>query len=339
MSTLGQKLKTARENLELTQEEAAEQIGIKRPTLANWEIDRVKPDLGTIKMLASFYRLRPEYLLDLDVPTQPRPIITPVAVGEKIKQAREEARLSQAQLAQKIGQTVLAIKYMEKGSRKVMSEQLNDIAGATGKPLSFFMPETDAAPMHLNPRDEFVPTKPIPLAGKITAGGPNLAFQEKLGEIRVSKYLDADFGLTVKGDSMVGAGINPGDIAVCKKARFADHGDIVVALVSGDEATLKYLIKDGDTWLLRAANKKYADIILSPEDDRIQGVLVTIQKKLTNSETAYEEAMKRFRNPQEDWVKVVEEAARYDITPEMAERLIRSFGRLKNGLPDEDDDN
>ena len=331
MSTLGQKLKTARENLGLTQEEAAEQLGIKRPTLANWEIDRVKPDLGTIKMLASFYRLMPEYLLDLDIPTSPRPL-TPVSIGSKIKQAREEARLSKTQLAQRIGQTVLAIKYFEKGSRKVTPEQLNEIAQALGKPLSFFMPET-TTPRTLKPRDEIVPTKPIPLVGKITAGGPNIAFQEKLGNIRVSKYLDAEFGLIVKGDSMIGAGIKPGDIAVCKRARFADHGDIVVALVNGDETTLKYLVKEDDTWLLRAANPKYLDIVLHPEDDKIQGIVV----KIDSDPVLYEDSLKP-KTEDSIWAEVGKDAAKYGISPEQARRLLVTYGKMQQGIDEEEDD-
>ena len=183
-----------------------------RSTYAQYEVDRRKPDYDTLKMFADYFGVSTDYLLGLtNDPTQPRPIITPVDLGQKIKQAREEARLSQSQLAKKIGQTVLAIKYMEKGSRKVFPEQISEIAIALNKPLSFFMPETGVVPIPAKPRDEIVPTKTIPLVGKITAGGPNLAFQEKLGEIRVSKYLDAEFGLIVKGDSMVGAGISEGN--------------------------------------------------------------------------------------------------------------------------------
>jgi len=329
----GQRLRESRLKKGLTQIQVMETTKIHNKTLSGYENDVSEPDFGTLKILADLYGVSTDYLLGLtNDPTQPRPIITPVAIGEKIKQAREEARLSQAQLAQKIGQTVLAIKYMEKGSRKVMSEQLNEIAHALGKPLSFFMPET-TTPRALKPRDEIVPTKPIPLVGKITAGGPNFALQEKLGEIRVSKYLDAEFGLIVKGDSMIGAGITHGDIVVCKKARSADHGDIVVALVNGGETTLKYLIKDGDTWLLRAANPKYHDIVLHPEDDKIQGIVV----KIDSDPVQYDDSLKP-KTEDYIWAEVGKDAAKYGISPEQARRLLVTFGKMQQGIDDEEDD-
>ena len=88
----------------------------------------------------------------------------------------------------------------------------------------------------------------IPILGTVTAGAPILAAEN------VEGYLpwegpESCFALRVRGDSMLGAGILPGDLIVVRPQQNADHGDIVVALL-GDEATVKRLSLQGGVWLL-----------------------------------------------------------------------------------------
>jgi len=83
----------------------------------------------------------------------------------------------------------------------------------------------------------------------------------------------------VRGDSMVEAGIFEGDLALIKKTDSADTGDIVVALIDDEEATLKRLRRKGASIALEAANSSYETRIFGPDRVRIQGKLVGLFRR------------------------------------------------------------
>ena len=87
------------------------------------------------------------------------------------------------------------------------------------------------------------------------------------------------FALEVRGDSMIEAGILDGDIAVIKKSEGADTGDIVVALIDEEEATLKRFRRRGASIALEPANAAYEVRILPPNRVRIQGKLIGLYRK------------------------------------------------------------
>jgi repressor LexA len=87
------------------------------------------------------------------------------------------------------------------------------------------------------------------------------------------------FALEVKGDSMIDAGIFDGDTVIIRKGDTATNGDIVVALVDDEEATLKRLRRKGDSVALEAANPVYETRIFGPDRVRVQGRLVGLLRK------------------------------------------------------------
>jgi len=87
------------------------------------------------------------------------------------------------------------------------------------------------------------------------------------------------FALEVRGDSMIEAGILDGDIALLKKTDGADNGDIVVALIADEEATLKRFRRRGASIALEPANSAYEVRILPPNRVRIQGKLVGLFRR------------------------------------------------------------
>jgi repressor LexA len=87
------------------------------------------------------------------------------------------------------------------------------------------------------------------------------------------------FALEVKGDSMIEAGIFEGDTVLIRKGDTATNGDIVVALVDDEEATLKRLRRKGDSIALEAANAAYETRIFGPDRIRVQGRLVGLLRK------------------------------------------------------------
>lgn len=121
----------------------------------------------------------------------------------------------------------------------------------------------------------------IPVLGRIAAGAPILATENVEETIAVSQDLVGRgtlFALRVKGDSMTGAGILDGDLVVIRQQQTAEHGQIVAALVEGEEATVKRLRRSGRRVILEAENPAYAPI--EAEDVRVVGKVVAVLRKV-----------------------------------------------------------
>ena len=113
--------------------------------------------------------------------------------------------------------------------------------------------------------------------GRIAAGTPIEAIQTRSHTINMPSDLlttGEHFALEVRGDSMIEAGILDGDMALLKRSDAADTGDIVVALIDDEEATLKRFRRRGASIALEPANTAYEVRILPPNRVRIQGKLV-----------------------------------------------------------------
>jgi repressor LexA len=122
----------------------------------------------------------------------------------------------------------------------------------------------------------------VPMMGRIAAGTPIEAIQTKSHVINMPPDMLSSgehFALEVRGDSMIDAGILEGDTAVIKKSDTADTGDIVVALIDEEEATLKRFRRRGASIALEPANTAYEVRILPPNRVRIQGKLVGLFRK------------------------------------------------------------
>ena len=120
-------------------------------------------------------------------------------------------------------------------------------------------------------------TQSIPLLGAIAAGAPIEAIADMSNQINIPTSMMSNgqhFALQVKGESMIEAGINHGDIVVIREQGQANNGDIVVALIENQEATLKRLYKKGKFIELEAANRNYETQIYDSTKVTIQGRLV-----------------------------------------------------------------
>ncbi|GJD54402.1 transcriptional repressor LexA [Methylobacterium dankookense] len=122
----------------------------------------------------------------------------------------------------------------------------------------------------------------IPIMGRIAAGTPISAIQNQSSAITLSPDFLASgehYALEVRGDSMVEAGILDGDLVVIRKQDTANTGDIIVALIDDEEATLKRLRKRGSSIALEAANPAYETRVLGPDRVQIQGRLVSLVRR------------------------------------------------------------
>ena len=122
----------------------------------------------------------------------------------------------------------------------------------------------------------------VPVMGRIAAGTPIEALQTRSHTISVPPDMlgsGEHYALEVRGDSMVDAGILDGDMALIQKNDSADTGDIVVALIDEEEATLKRFRRRGASIALEPANTAYEVRILPPTRVRIQGKLIGLYRR------------------------------------------------------------
>ena len=144
-----------------------------------------------------------------------------------------------------------------------------------------------AMEVHYDPTTDAVaerrPVRFVPLVGDVAAGVGVLA-QENVEEVMP---LPADFVgegdlfmLRVRGDSMIEAGILHGDYVVARVQRMAHNGEIIVAGIPGDEATVKTYTKKGNTVTLVPANARLEPMAFHPNDVVIYGKVVTVMRKL-----------------------------------------------------------
>lgn len=133
-------------------------------------------------------------------------------------------------------------------------------------------------PAHENGRA----TVSVPVMGRIAAGVPISAIQNNTHSIAVPPDMlgaGEHYALEVKGDSMIEAGIFDGDTVIVRNVSTANPGEIVVALVDDEEATLKRFRRKGASVALEAANSAYETRIFGPDQVKIQGKLVGLIRR------------------------------------------------------------
>ncbi|CAN5883515.1 transcriptional repressor LexA [soil metagenome] len=145
-----------------------------------------------------------------------------------------------------------------------------------------FKPQLVEAGAGQQPMNVANDTREISVLGKIAAGTPIEAIQQERDRMHVPESMlgaGEHYALEVQGDSMINAGILDGDYVVIRKTDTATSGEIVVALVMGEEATLKRLRKKGASIALEAANPAYETRIFGPDQVQVQGRLVGLIRK------------------------------------------------------------
>ncbi len=155
------------------------------------------------------------------------------------------------------------------------------IEGSLGKPQAAPAPAA-ATPSPKPVADNDSSSTSVPLMGRIAAGVPISAIQNNTHDIAVPADMLGNgehYALEVRGDSMIEAGILDGDTVIIKNGNTANPGDIIVALVDEEEATLKRFRRRGASIALEAANPAYETRIFPPDRVKIQGKLVGLIRK------------------------------------------------------------
>lgn len=182
------------------------------------------------------------------------------------------------------------IRRLANRARALEVVKLPESSTPSNKPRQGFSPSVIEGSLGKAPREAKPVLAPandssfisIPMMGKIAAGSPISAIEHQTHEIMVSPDMigqGVHYALMVDGESMIDAGIFHGDTAIIRETATANMGDIIVALVDEETATLKRFRRKGGSIALEAANPKFETQIYGPERVRIQGRLVGLIRK------------------------------------------------------------
>lgn len=183
---------------------------------------------------------------------------------DTLKTLRKQAGLTQKELCEKSGVSYSYLTKLESGVQTNPTyEVLAALGGVLGAPLSAVYDFSDiVTPVNVLPLPK---TKKVPLVGTIACGKPILATENIEDEIDSPEDVKADFALRCKGDSMINARINDGDIVFIRQQETVENGEIAAVLLD-DEATLKRVYLADGMVTLSAENSKYPPLIFRSDD-------------------------------------------------------------------------
>ena len=188
------------------------------------------------------------------------------SIASRIREYREREDLTLAEMAQRTGVPAQTLNRYELGKRAPKIDVAVQIAERLGvNPLwlqGYDVPVLTGVPDGFDPVPE---TYTVPRVGAIACGTPILAEQNIESYDAVPNRIRCDFTLVCKGDSMVGAGIEDGDVVYIRQQPEVENNEIAAVMIDG-EATLKYFKRVGDMVLLSPANREYEPIIVSGEN-------------------------------------------------------------------------
>lgn len=195
-----------------------------------------------------------------------------------IKKRRIEMQLTLKDVAEKVGVNEGTVSRWESGEIENMRrDKIVALAKALNISPAIIMGWGESIPPY--PNIHPVTTRRFPVLGSVSCGEPKLMDEEIDVSVDASEEIKADFALRAKGDSMIGARINDGDLVFVRKQDIVENGEIAVVAID-DEATLKRFYKYGDLIVLRAENPAYRDQEYTPEqarEIRVLGKAVSFQ--------------------------------------------------------------
>lgn len=184
-----------------------------------------------------------------------------MTVGERLKRRRKELGMSAEAVAEKLGCSPSTVYRYENGEiNKMGIDKLKPIAEAINTSPAYLMgwEDEEALPANVS---RIEPMQRIPLVGQIACGIPILAEQNVEDYVDLPGHIRADFALTCKGESMIGAGIRSGDIVYIRQKEEVENGQIAAVMVGGDEATLKRVYTKPGVVQLVAENPNIAPAV------------------------------------------------------------------------------
>lgn len=190
-------------------------------------------------------------------------------IGKRIKQKREELKITQEDLANKLGyKSKTTIAKIENGTNDIVQSKVVEFANALNTTVSYLMGwDNNVGPIS-NGTKHKKPGVTINVLGRVAAGTPIEAIENIIDTEEITEEMAATgefFGLQIHGDSMEPR-MCEGDVVIVRQQEDAENGEIVIAMVNGDEATCKRLKKYAGGIMLLSNNPKYEPMVFSNED-------------------------------------------------------------------------
>ena len=190
--------------------------------------------------------------------------------GGRVKQYRLQAGMSLDELARKCGYASenarSSIQKIEAGKADLPASKIKSLASALGVSISELTssptPQPQPIPKGLQPMPKM---KLLPKLGSIACGAPTYAEGTREGLTETPDYIDADYTLTCKGESMIGAGIKDGDTVYIRQQSIVENGQIAAVCIDED-TTLKKVYLYPDMLVLRPCNDAFPEIVLHKEE-------------------------------------------------------------------------
>lgn len=192
--------------------------------------------------------------------------------GEKIKKLRDERQMSLSEFAEILGTSKQVLSRYERGENTPKITTVMQYAETLGIPPAFLIDDkvTDDTPTpdytsiaNLRPIEK----QRVPMLGRIACGKPIYVDEDRESYVESGTRIKADFCLTCRGDSMIGAGIHDGDIVFIRQQEAVDNGQMA-AVIIGDEATLKrvYYYPEKQKLVLSPENSQYEPLVYVGEE-------------------------------------------------------------------------
>lgn len=201
----------------------------------------------------------------------------------RLKIARKAARLTQQEVAEKIGVNQNTYSYWENEKTKIDNVSLVKLAALFGVTVDFLLDRDEIDPASLpNYIGPVVESKKIPIIGSVKCGTNGLAFEYRQGYVFIDDAIKGDIvAILCKGDSMRDVGISDGDIAIVRKQCTIENGEIAIVIIDGEEGTLKRVRYHDSVMILESANPDYQPrIFVGREMNKVKifGKVIQVRK-------------------------------------------------------------
>ena len=189
--------------------------------------------------------------------------------GQILKELRKKSKYTQEQLADRLGVANSTVSMYERGERFPDYDMMKAIADLFNVDMNFLYNRTEQSDFDISKFHNITPItrKRFPLVGEIACGAPKFADEDHETYVEASADIKADFCLTAKGDSMIGARIQDGDVVFIREMPMVNNGEIAAVIID-NEATLKrvYYYPDKAKLVLNPENPAYEPLVYIGEE-------------------------------------------------------------------------
>lgn len=203
-----------------------------------------------------------------------------MSIGERIRLKRKQKSMTLEELSRFVGVSRQTLSRYENNIIAVPSDRMELIASSLETTPAYLMGWDDDGLAYKNILP--IKTKSVPMLGEIACGEPTFADQQYNAYQEADGAINADFCLKCKGDSMIGDGINNGDIVFIRKQDAVENGEIACVIID-DEATLKHVYISDNNITLIASNTNYPPMVYGEHDAgtiKILGKAVALSRVL-----------------------------------------------------------